>query len=116
MALTHLDVLRVVPSPFGFAKYVHYLDNMLFCIYLNLFYTILTMNVYVIDLNACMSSPCENDGSCINTAHGFECKCKGNFKGLTCTRRYYSNMFCNFHRKLRDCSCILCTDSSYIST
>ena len=92
MALTHLNVLRVVPSPFRFAKYVDNLDNMLFFIYLNLLYTMYAMYVYVIDLNACKSSPCENDGSCGNTGHGFQCKCIGNYKGLTCNRRYYSNV------------------------
>ena len=48
------------------------------------------MHANVIDLNACQSNPCENRGRCEQTAQGFQCKCSGNFGGLTCTRRYYA--------------------------
>ena len=46
--------------------------------------------VRVIDMDACKSRPCQNGGNCRATANGYECKCNGNFRGLTCARRYYT--------------------------
>ena len=60
---------------------------MVIFIYLNILHVI---NVHVIELNACKSSPCENRGRCEDTAQGFQCKCKDNFVGVTCARMYYA--------------------------
>lgn len=36
---------------------------------------------------ACLSSPCKNDGKCVDTdSYTFECQCQEGFSGLTCEK------------------------------
>ena len=44
----------------------------------------------VIVYNPCISQPCQHGGKCINTTDGFECKCKGNHNGTTCSGRSFA--------------------------
>lgn len=36
------------------------------------------------DINECLSSPCYNDGVCIDRAQGYTCNCKPGYTGLNC--------------------------------
>ncbi|CAH1776950.1 unnamed protein product [Owenia fusiformis] len=42
-----------------------------------------------IDTNPCASSPCMNNGVCMNKVNDFECKCKGRFEGKRCDYGFY---------------------------
>jgi len=42
------------------------------------------MNFHIIDHNSCISHPCQNGGSCDNTAQGFQCVCTENYEGTMC--------------------------------
>ena len=46
--------------------------------------------MFVIDYNACLSSPCQHNGRCKKSKEGFRCVCKGNFEGNTCSGRCYA--------------------------
>ena len=60
-------------------------------IYLLLYTRLYVIYIYmcVIDYNACLSSPCLNDGKCNRADNSFTCKCIGNFQGWTCSRKYH---------------------------
>ena len=44
------------------------------------------MCVYVrtTDINECLSSPCENNGTCYDEVNGFICSCSAGFNGTFC--------------------------------
>ena len=46
--------------------------------------------MYVTDLHACKSSPCEHNGQCHDTLEGFLCSCNENYEGPTCSGRYWA--------------------------
>ena len=54
--------------------------------------------MHVIEVIPCTSSPCQHDGECQDTAHGFKCKCLANYQGEVCSGRYYTISVnkCNF--------------------
>ncbi|PAA56388.1 hypothetical protein BOX15_Mlig014016g1, partial [Macrostomum lignano] len=37
-----------------------------------------------IDVNECLSAPCANGGSCVNTEGGYSCQCPASFEGRHC--------------------------------
>jgi len=61
--------------------------------------------VHVIEVIPCTSSPCQHDGECEDTAHGFKCKCIDNYQGEVCSGRYYtiSVSKCTFQGNTRAC-------------
>lgn len=42
-------------------------------------------------MNECISSPCQNNSTCVDLVDGFVCKCPSNFIGTFCERQ---NDFC----------------------
>ena len=67
--------------------------NIHYMILLQLLYTkiyVMYMYVFVIVYNPCISDPCQHGGKCGNTTDGFECTCKGNHEGTTCSGRFYA--------------------------
>lgn len=41
------------------------------------------------DINECHSSPCQNNGTCVDHVNGFTCTCGRNFTGKFCEKRTY---------------------------
>ena len=37
-----------------------------------------------VDIDECASSPCMNNGTCIDLIAGYECNCTANFTGINC--------------------------------
>ena len=69
------------------------------------------INVCVIDFNACISSPCQNNGECEPDSQGFDCSCPKGYIGPTCNRMYCSilpDVSCTFHQKTRVCRFGIC--------
>ena len=50
---------------------------LLFCFYLFILF-------YVIVQEHCYSQPCLNNGSCVNSADGYQCACVTGFQGQNC--------------------------------
>ena len=46
------------------------------------------IHVYVIDINACKSSPCHHDGGCVKLGKKFACTCQTEYVGITCSGMY----------------------------
>lgn len=42
------------------------------------------MLFYVIDVNECENSPCQNSGTCINTEGSYGCNCTEGWQGHNC--------------------------------
>lgn len=40
---------------------------------------------FLIDVDECVSQPCQNNGSCIDLINGYQCNCTNMFNGMTCT-------------------------------
>lgn len=38
----------------------------------------------ILDKNECLSLPCANDGTCMNTAGSYTCECKEGWTGQDC--------------------------------
>ena len=62
---------------------------------------VVVMHVHVIDVDACKSSPCQNQGGCITLREAFRCDCNGDYVGATCSGKYCADlisvMCCIFH-------------------
>ena len=41
-------------------------------------------NGIFLDIQDCASSPCNNDGTCVEVAEGYRCVCKPGFTGANC--------------------------------
>jgi hypothetical protein len=40
-----------------------------------------------VEINECDSSPCQNEGKCIDRINGYECACKTGYNGENCQKR-----------------------------
>ena len=52
---------------------------------------------YVLDINECMSSPCQNKAVCINLPDSYLCICTAGYKGPNCetgTLADYARVMC----------------------
>ena len=45
--------------------------------------------IYFVVYIACLSYPCQNNGTCKKFGLGFKCECRGNFDGTTCHCKHY---------------------------
>ena len=43
----------------------------------------------VLDINECLSDPCQNGGECIDTTYDFMCLCEHDFTGHICQSGMY---------------------------
>ena len=37
-----------------------------------------------VDIDECVSSPCENAGACVDDVNGYSCECVGGYEGTHC--------------------------------
>ena len=42
--------------------------------------------LFFLDINECLSSPCQNNGTCQNRKNQYRCVCKPGFKGRNCQK------------------------------
>ena len=50
-------------------------------------HTILNITIiadYVVDVDECVSSPCQNGGNCTDGVNGYKCACVDGYEGDTC--------------------------------
>lgn len=40
----------------------------------------------VVGINECVSSPCQNGGTCTDLLNGYQCSCASSYTGLNCER------------------------------
>ena len=40
--------------------------------------------IWCVDINECLSDPCQNDGTCNDTVNGFVCDCADGYQGEQC--------------------------------
>lgn len=43
------------------------------------------MNLFSADPDECLTSPCKNGGSCVNTRGSYSCICVDGWSGMDCT-------------------------------
>jgi hypothetical protein len=50
------------------------------------------IKIYIpVDINECESTPCLNDGLCVDGINSYKCKCKDNYMGDNCeTSKFFS--------------------------
>ena len=63
--------------------------------YLHLLMSLPSLSLYTASL-PCLSSPCENDGVCLNTGDGYECSCVNNYVGPKCETCKYDTLNSSF--------------------
>ena len=47
------------------------------------------MILFYVEIDECVSSPCENNGTCEDLVNRFRCSCPVNYYGTTCGRQRY---------------------------
>ena len=45
-----------------------------------------------LDIDECHSTPCKNNGTCVDKINSYTCKCKPGFKGTNCETSMLSNI------------------------
>ena len=63
----------------------------------------------------CALNPCHNEGTCIEEAFGYKCKCLQGFTGDYCDTGWISNvlfLFDNLFLCINNCSCNICKGAS----
>ena len=64
-----------------------------FCVDLQcMFYVIFV--VFVLEVNPCMSSPCQNGGYCMNHQTYYTCDCQTGWTGELCNGKYENIKIC----------------------
>ncbi len=51
------------------------------------------MYVVLVDIDDCKSSPCLNEGSCLDAVNSYNCQCLSGFTGIHCETRKYIHHF-----------------------
>ena len=49
----------------------------------------------IVDIDECLSNPCENGGTCTDHANGYDCSCIPGYTGRDCVigKSYYIYLF-----------------------
>ena len=47
-----------------------------------------TLHMNIAARDACKPNPCQNNGICRTSSHGFICNCRGNYGGTKCQCKY----------------------------
>ena len=78
------------------AKKVTLSEASFFCLIFLYFHLLLYLNPLppgtFLDIDECHSTPCKNNGTCVDKINSYTCKCKPGFEGKNCETSMLSNM------------------------
>jgi len=60
-------------------RYAHYLCQSILLLKVN-------SKMYVIDIDECLKTPCQNGGLCVNNNGSYTCNCSAGFTGKDCEK------------------------------
>lgn len=57
------------------------------------------MSLFILDVNECKRSPCQNNGTCINNDGSYTCLCEPGWTGQHCQTGKYQILFKKINTK-----------------
>ena len=47
-------------------------------------FVVINLSLFLLDIDECVSAPCQNGGTCIDQVNGYLCQCAPGYSGLHC--------------------------------